>query len=43
MRDLYDWWLTDAVSENRRAALTTAATSLMAREAAILAAWRSRR
>jgi 2'-hydroxyisoflavone reductase len=43
MRDLYDWWLTDAVSEDRRAALTTAATSLMAREAAILAAWRSRR
>jgi 2'-hydroxyisoflavone reductase len=43
MRDLYDWWLTDAVPEERRAALTTAATSLMARESEILAAWRSRR
>jgi 2'-hydroxyisoflavone reductase len=43
MRDLYEWWLTDAVSEERRAALTTAATSLMAREAAILGAWRARR
>jgi 2'-hydroxyisoflavone reductase len=41
MRDLYEWWLTDAVSEERRAALTTAATSLMARESAILAAWRA--
>jgi 2'-hydroxyisoflavone reductase len=43
MRDLYEWWLTDAVPEVRRAALTTAATSLMAREPAILAAWRARR
>jgi 2'-hydroxyisoflavone reductase len=42
MRDLYEWWLTDAVSEERRARLTTAATSLMAREPAILAAWRAR-
>ncbi|MGE0159918.1 MAG: NAD-dependent epimerase/dehydratase family protein [Gemmatimonadales bacterium] len=40
MRDLYEWWLTDAVSDERREALTTAATSLMAREPAILAAWR---
>jgi 2'-hydroxyisoflavone reductase len=43
MRDLYEWWLTDAVPDERRAALTTAASSLMAREPAILAAWRARR
>jgi len=43
MRDLYEWWLTDAVSAERRAALTTAATSLMAREPAIIAAWRAHR
>jgi 2'-hydroxyisoflavone reductase len=43
MRDLYEWWLTDAVPEARRAALTTAPASLMAREAAIVNAWRTRR
>ena len=43
MRDLYEWWLTDAVSNERRATLTTAERSLMAREPAILAAWRARR
>jgi 2'-hydroxyisoflavone reductase len=43
MRDLHEWWLSDAVPEVRRAALTTAATSLMAREPAILDAWRARR
>jgi 2'-hydroxyisoflavone reductase len=43
MRDLYEWWLTDAVSAERRAALTTAPRSLMAREPAILAAWSARR
>jgi 2'-hydroxyisoflavone reductase len=43
MRDLYEWWLSGAVPEERRATLTTAATSLMAREPAILAAWRSPR
>lgn len=43
MRDLYEWWLTDAVPEERRAALTTAATSLMPREPAIVVAWRARR
>lgn len=43
MRDLYEWWLSDAVSEQRRAALTTADTSLIAREPAILSAWRARR
>jgi 2'-hydroxyisoflavone reductase len=42
MRDLHEWWLSDAVSEERRAALTTRATSLMAREPAILAAWAAR-
>jgi 2'-hydroxyisoflavone reductase len=43
MRDLYEWWSSDAVPAERRAALTTAQTSLMAREPAILAAWRVRR
>jgi 2'-hydroxyisoflavone reductase len=43
MRDLYDWWLTEAVSPERRARLTTAETSLMAREPSILTAWRARR
>jgi 2'-hydroxyisoflavone reductase len=43
MRDLYEWWLSDAVSEERRAALTTAERSLMAREPTILAAWRALR
>ena len=42
MRDLYEWWLTDAVSDQRRQRLTAAATSLMAREPAILSAWRTR-
>jgi 2'-hydroxyisoflavone reductase len=43
MRDLHEWWLGDAVSDARRQRLTTADASLMAREAAILAAWRARR
>ena len=44
MRDLYDWWLSSgAVPDERRRALTAAAMSLMAREPAILAAWRARR
>ena len=43
MRDLHEWWLTSAVSEERRVRLTTAASSLMAREPAILAAWRESR
>jgi 2'-hydroxyisoflavone reductase len=42
MRDLHDWWLTGAVPEERRARLTSGATSLMAKEPAILAAWRAR-
>jgi 2'-hydroxyisoflavone reductase len=42
MRDLYEWWLTDAVSEERRLRMTIDARSLMAREPAILAAWRRR-
>jgi len=42
MRDLYAWWLSDAVPEARRVALTTGERSLMAREANILAAWRAR-
>jgi 2'-hydroxyisoflavone reductase len=42
MRDLYEWWMTDAVSNERRARLTTDPGSLMAREATILEAWRQR-
>lgn len=43
MGDLHEWWLSGSVPAERRATLTSAATSLMAREEAILAAWRSRR
>jgi 2'-hydroxyisoflavone reductase len=43
MRDLYEWWLTGAVSAERRARLTTDPGSLMAREPEILAAWRAPR
>jgi hypothetical protein len=42
MRDLYEWWTTDAVSPERRARLTSDPGSLMAREPAILEAWRQR-
>jgi len=43
MRALHEWWLTDAVSEQRRQRLTAGDTALMAREPAILAAWRAGR
>ena len=40
--DVLDWWHSDAVTDERRTALTEAEGSLMAREARIIAAWRGR-
>ena len=42
VRDTYDWWQSDAISEERRKRLVSGERSLMAREAAIIAAWRRR-
>lgn len=38
-RNVYEWWMSDAVSEERRARM---AEGLMAREADVIAAWRAR-
>ena len=42
VRDIYEWWFSDVVSEERRARMESGSRSLMAREAAIIAAWRAR-
>lgn len=41
IRDIYEWWFSEAVSDERRASLSKEGT-LMAREKAILEAWRKR-
>lgn len=43
VRDIYDWWHSDAVTDERRTNLTSGPRSLMAREAEILSAWNARR
>ena len=42
VRDIHDWWETDAVPQDRKDAMLTGARSLITREPAILEAWRSR-
>lgn len=40
--DVLSWWYSDAITDERRARLTEGPQSIMAREADIIAAWRSR-
>lgn len=40
VRDIYEWWNSEAVTEERRMKLEKGEKSIMAREAAILAAWK---
>lgn len=42
VRDIHDWWYSNAVTEERRTALESGPRSLMARESTILAAWQAR-
>jgi len=42
VRDIHEWWFSDAVGEERRDRMESGPRSLMAREAAIIAAWRAR-
>jgi 2'-hydroxyisoflavone reductase len=41
IRDVYEWWHSDAVDEERRSRLLTHPRSLLVREPELLAAWRS--
>ncbi len=41
--DIVEWWQSDAVSEERRTKMVSGSGSLMAREKAIVAAWKSRK
>jgi len=43
VRDIYEWWYSDAVTEERRQKLEAGADSTMAREKMILAAWKNSR
>jgi 2'-hydroxyisoflavone reductase len=43
MRDTHAWWYSDGVTEERRQRLVSGERSLIAREAAILQAWKARR
>jgi 2'-hydroxyisoflavone reductase len=42
VRDIQDWWYSDAVQQERRERMESGPRSLMAREAEIIAAWRAR-
>lgn len=42
MRDMYDWWHGDGVSEERRRRLVSGEHAMMPREAGLLAAWKAR-
>jgi len=42
VRDIHEWWLSDAVTQERRDRMESGRRSLMAREAEIIAAWRAR-
>jgi 2'-hydroxyisoflavone reductase len=42
VRDIYEWWHSEAVTEERRNKMVSGEKSLMAREADILAAWKNR-
>ncbi len=43
MRDIYEWWHSDAITEERRVNMVSGEKSLMAREASIIAAWKARK
>ncbi|MCB0594068.1 MAG: hypothetical protein KDD28_08250, partial [Phaeodactylibacter sp.] len=40
VRDIYEWWQSDAVPEERRIEMVSGEGSLMAREEEIIAAWK---
>jgi 2'-hydroxyisoflavone reductase len=42
VRDTYEWWYSGVVPEERQVRMVSGEDSLMAREAAIIAAWRAR-
>ena len=42
IRDIHNWWNSDAVSDERRKKMVSGPESLMAREAGVIAAWRRR-
>lgn len=42
VRDIYEWWTSDAVTEEHRANMVSGQRSLMSREAAIIADWKAR-
>ena len=42
VRDIYEWWHSDAVTEERREKMIAGEGSLMAREKDIIAAWKAR-
>lgn len=42
VKDTYDWWVSDAVSQAHRDAVASEPTSLLMREKAILKTWRAR-
>lgn len=42
VQDIYEWWDSEAVSDERRTRMISGAESLMAREAEILQAWKGR-
>ena len=41
VRDIYEWWHSDAVTDERRDNMVSGERSLIAREAAIIAAWKA--
>ena len=42
VRTFYDWWISDAVPEERRANLASGENAFQAREAAVIEAWKQR-
>lgn len=42
VQDIYTWWHSDAITEERRTNMVTGPDALMAREADIIAAWKAR-
>lgn len=42
VRDIHAWWYSDAISQDRRTSLESGERSLMAKEAALIAAWKAR-
>ena len=42
VRDLYEWWSSDAISPERKEKLESGVDSIMAREKDILKAWKNK-